>query len=290
MRWLLWIVDGFPYVIPGLTGFIVALTTAGHRRVGDMAAKTFVVKRAAAGTPIRSCDAASSSSARRPPSGGARAGRHRRPHPARPPAGARPSIRAGRLGQPGPARAAAARRPARALAATEGPQWDEARGTYIQWDPAQARVDAVGRGLQGLVPHPRPVARACPTPSIPTGSRTRPRGSPARPTSGPTGFFALDLRVGRVVDVEAFPEARKPAWKLTVDFGPVIGVLRTSAQITNYAADELRGRLVVGAINLGTKRIAGFTSEFLVLGALDPDGTVRLLQLEDGVAPGAPVA
>jgi tRNA-binding protein len=104
------------------------------------------------------------------------------------------------------------------------------------------------------------------------------------------GFFALDLRVGRVVEVEAFPEARKPAWKVTVDFGPVVGVLRTSAQITNYTADQLRNRLVVGAINLGTKRIAGFTSEFLVLGSLDPDGTVRLLQLEDGVAPGAPVA
>jgi len=104
------------------------------------------------------------------------------------------------------------------------------------------------------------------------------------------GFFALDLRAGRVVDVQPFPEARKPAWKLTVDFGPMVGELRTSAQITNYDAAELQGRLVVGAINLGTKRIAGFTSEFLVLGALDPDGTVRLLQLEPEVRPGAPVA
>jgi len=115
-------------------------------------------------------------------------------------------------------------------------------------------------------------------------------GLARKPEIGADGFFSLDLRVGRVTDVEAFPEARKPAWKLTVDFGPVVGVLRTSAQITNYPADELRDRLVVGAINLGTKRIAGFTSEFLVLGSLDPDGTVRLLQLEDGVAPGAPVA
>ena len=69
-----------------------------------------------------------------------------------------------------------------------------------------------------------------------------------------------------------------------------VGQLRTSAQITNYSADELQDRLVVGAVNLGTKRIAGFTSEFLVLGSLDPDGTVRLLQLEDDVQPGAPVA
>jgi tRNA-binding protein len=107
---------------------------------------------------------------------------------------------------------------------------------------------------------------------------------------GADGFFALDLRTGRVVDVQPFPEARKPAWKLTVDFGPVVGTLQTSAQVTNYTADELRGRVVVGAINLGRKRIAGFTSEFLVLGALDPDGTVRLLELPAGVEPGAPVA
>lgn len=103
-------------------------------------------------------------------------------------------------------------------------------------------------------------------------------------------FFALDLRVGRVVEVEPFPEARKPAWKLTVDFGPLVGTLRTSAQITTYSAEELTDRLVVGAVNLGSKRIAGFTSEFLVLGALDPDGTVRLLQVAPGVEPGAPVA
>lgn len=107
---------------------------------------------------------------------------------------------------------------------------------------------------------------------------------------GSDAFFALDLRVGRVVDVADFPQARKPAYQLTVDFGPSVGTLRTSAQITNYDHDELLGRLVVGAINLGDKRIAGFTSEFLVLGALDPDGTVRLLQLEDGVAPGSVVA
>ncbi|MEA2477829.1 MAG: tRNA-binding protein [Actinomycetota bacterium] len=102
-------------------------------------------------------------------------------------------------------------------------------------------------------------------------------------------FFAIDMRVGRVVSVAEFPEARKPAWKLEVDFGPVVGHLRTSAQITNYAREELEGRLVVGAINLGRKRIAGFASEFLVLGSMDPDGRVRLLQVEDGVDPGAPI-
>ena len=104
------------------------------------------------------------------------------------------------------------------------------------------------------------------------------------------GFFALDQRVGRVTEVEEFPEARKPAWKLTVDFGPLIGALRTSAQVTNYSKEELEGRLVVGAVNLGKKKIAGFTSEFLVLGALDADGTVRLLRVDDDVAPGSPIA
>jgi len=103
-------------------------------------------------------------------------------------------------------------------------------------------------------------------------------------------FFAVDMRTGRVVDVEEFPEARKPAYKLRVDFGGDIGILQTSAQVTNYPPDELRGRMVVGAVNLGTKRIAGFKSEFLILGAIDPDGTVRLLELPDEVEPGRPIA
>jgi tRNA-binding protein len=101
-------------------------------------------------------------------------------------------------------------------------------------------------------------------------------------------FAALDLRSGRITAVEPFPEARKPAWKLTVDFGPTIGELRTSAQVTNYPEAELVGRTVIGAVNLGTKRIAGFTSQFLVLGTFDADGTVTLLDVD--AAPGSPVA
>jgi len=115
-------------------------------------------------------------------------------------------------------------------------------------------------------------------------------GEAKKPDVTPEAFFALDLRVGRILAVDAFPEARKPAWKLTVDFGPEVGTLRTSAQITSYAAEELVDRLVVGAVNLGTKRVAGFKSEFLVLGSIDPDGRVRLLQPEPGVRPGDPVA
>jgi tRNA-binding protein len=111
-----------------------------------------------------------------------------------------------------------------------------------------------------------------------------------KPEIGAEGFSAVDMRTGRVTAVEPFPEARKPSWKLTVDFGPAVGTLRTSAQVTNYAAGELVGRIVVGAINLGPRRIAGFTSEFLILGALDADGTVRLLELPEGVEAGAPIA
>ena len=106
---------------------------------------------------------------------------------------------------------------------------------------------------------------------------------------GADAFFALDLRVGRILGVEPFPEARKPAWKLRVDFGPEVGELQTSAQVTNYTEAELVGRLVVGAINLGSKRIAGYRSEFLVLGGIDAEGTVHLLAVE-GVEPGDEVA
>lgn len=111
-----------------------------------------------------------------------------------------------------------------------------------------------------------------------------------RPDVDPATFFDLDIRLGQVVDVEPFPEARVPAWKLRVDFGPVVGVLATSAQVTNYGREELPGRRVIGVINLGTKRIAGFESQFLVLGTLDPDGTVRLLGGSDEAPLGAPVA
>ncbi len=111
-----------------------------------------------------------------------------------------------------------------------------------------------------------------------------------KPDVGVDAFFALDLRAGRVLEVSEFPEARKPAYKIAVDFGPLVGTLHTSAQVTNYSPEELRGRMVAGAINLGTKWIAGLASEFLILGTLDPDGTVRLLKIEDGVEPGAPIA
>jgi tRNA-binding protein len=115
-------------------------------------------------------------------------------------------------------------------------------------------------------------------------------GVPAKPDVGLEAFAALDLRVGRILDVAPLPQARTPAYQLTIDLGPVLGQRRSSAQITNYAPEELVGRQVVVAANLGRKRIAGFVSEVLVLGALEHDGIVRLLEVDGRLPPGAVVA
>jgi tRNA-binding protein len=91
-------------------------------------------------------------------------------------------------------------------------------------------------------------------------------------------FLRIDIRVGRVTRVEEFPEARRPAWKLWVDFGPEIGEKRSSAQITNYAREELEGRLVVAVVSFPPRQIGPFVSEVLVLGASDEEGRVILLR------------
>lgn len=117
-----------------------------------------------------------------------------------------------------------------------------------------------------------------------------PEGIAPRPEVSVDQLAAIDLRVGTVTAVAPFPAARDPAYQVTVDFGPVIGVRRTSAKITNYAPEALLGRQVVGALNLGTRRIAGFDSEFLVLGGLQPDGTVHLLAPDTPLPDGAPIA
>ncbi len=91
-------------------------------------------------------------------------------------------------------------------------------------------------------------------------------------------FMQVDMRVGRVIAVEAFPEARKPAWKLTIDFGPEIGVKRSSAQITNYVREQLLDTLVVAVVNFPARQIGPFMSEVLVLGALDGELGVVLLR------------
>jgi tRNA-binding protein len=102
-------------------------------------------------------------------------------------------------------------------------------------------------------------------------------------------FLKLDMRVGRILEVDEFPEARVPAWKLTIDFGREVGHKRSSAQITHYTREELAGRLVVGVVNFPPKRIAGFPSEVLVLGALDPQKGVVLLQPDQEAEVGSPI-
>ena len=98
------------------------------------------------------------------------------------------------------------------------------------------------------------------------------------------------MRVGRVTAVEEFPEARNPAWKLTIDFGPEVGVKRSSARITHYAREELEGTLVVGVVNFPPRQIGPFRSEVLVLGALDDEQDVVLLRPDKDAAVGSRIA
>ena len=100
-------------------------------------------------------------------------------------------------------------------------------------------------------------------------------------------FAAVDMRVGRIVAVEDFPEARKPAWKLTIDFGAELGTKRSSAQITNYTREELEGRRIVGVVNFPPRQIGPVRSEVLVLGASDEEGRVILLAPDTDVPLGA---
>jgi|SRR5215203_1586411 len=100
-------------------------------------------------------------------------------------------------------------------------------------------------------------------------------------------FEKIDVRVGRVIEAEPFPEAPKPSIKLTVDFGPEVGSRRTSAQLTaHYVPEVLLRRQVVAVVNFPPKRIAGFKSEVLVLGVPDESGEVVLLSPDRDVPPG----
>ena len=103
-------------------------------------------------------------------------------------------------------------------------------------------------------------------------------------------FEKVDMRVGVVTDARDFPEARKPAYHLWIDFGPDLGVKRSSAQITaHYAAADLIGRRVIAVVNFAPKQIGPFVSEVLVMGAYDDRGEVVLLNVDQPVAPGSKI-
>lgn len=94
-------------------------------------------------------------------------------------------------------------------------------------------------------------------------------------------FDKVDIRIGTVTDAEAFPEARKPAYKLTIDFGPTIGIKRSSAQVTkHYALDELVGRRIAAVVNFPPRQIGPVMSEVLCLGFPDAEGEVVLVSVD----------
>lgn len=100
-------------------------------------------------------------------------------------------------------------------------------------------------------------------------------------------FEKVDLRSGTIIKAEEFPRAKKPAYKVWVDFGEEIGVKQSSAQVTvHYTTESLIGRQVMGCVNLGEKNIAGFTSEFLLVGFPDNNGAICLITVDPKVPNG----
>lgn len=115
------------------------------------------------------------------------------------------------------------------------------------------------------------------------------RTAPVTMTISWGDFAKVDMRVGVVTDARAFPEARRPAYRLWIDFGP-LGVKRSSAQVTaHYRAEELIGRHVVAVVNFPPKQVGPFVSEVLVLGAYDEKGEVILLCPDQSVGPGSKI-
>ena len=106
----------------------------------------------------------------------------------------------------------------------------------------------------------------------------------------PDDFAAIDIRIGTILRAEPFPEAKKPAIKLLIDFGAEIGLKRSSAQITvHYTPGQVEGRQVAAVVNIGERRIAGYVSQVLVLGALPQPHEIVLLAVDHPVANGTRV-
>ncbi len=117
---------------------------------------------------------------------------------------------------------------------------------------------------------------------------TQPHEMPAAAQIDFNQFLAVDIRIGTVVAAEPYPEARKPAYKLSIDFGPGIGVKRSSAQITkHYTPEALLGRQVAAVVNFPPRQIGKFMSEVLTLGFPDADGEVVLVAPDQKVPNGA---
>jgi tRNA-binding protein len=113
-------------------------------------------------------------------------------------------------------------------------------------------------------------------------------GDPAAPTISFDQFLAVDIRIGTIVKAEPFPEARKPAYKLSIDFGPTLGTKRSSAQITcHYTLEELVGRQVGAVVNFPPRQIGKFMSEVLTVGFPDQNGEVVLFSPDRPVPNGA---
>ena len=177
--------------------------------------------------------------------------------------------------------------------------------TVLAPPPEQAAVTPVPPPVTGAaVPAPSSTATSTsPTDQTSTSTSTStstdanstrgPGASTRSLTVGPVSeiefeqFLAVDMRVGRVIEVEDFPEARKPAWKLRIDFGPELGIKRSSAQIVHYSREELLESLVVAVVNFAPRQVGPVRSEVLVLGALDDQRGVVLLRPDRGAEPGA---
>lgn len=111
--------------------------------------------------------------------------------------------------------------------------------------------------------------------------------SPAESTIGFEDFMKVDIRLGKIIEVNDFPKARNPSYKLKIDFGEGVGLKQSSAQITTYSKEDLIGKTVMAVVNFAPRNIAGFMSEVLVMGFARADGMISLPDFEKGLPQGS---